>query len=81
MINSPHPDSTKKKKSGPFLLNRSKDRDKNHTDLTTRFPVYISTPPYVKGEVPEAVDDYVHHLLSALEQAKQAYEELEKKVH
>jgi len=77
----------KKKRSGPVTRLEKKDKEKYESNhhLTARqhahFPIYVATPPYTKGDIPQHVDDYVHHLLNALEQAKQAYEEIEKKVH
>jgi hypothetical protein len=78
------PDSASKKKKSTLTL-RSRDSDKREksNDFRDRhpFPFYISVPPYNKGDIPDSIDEYIHHLLSSLEQAKQAYEELEKKIH
>jgi len=40
------------------------------------FPEFNTVIPYNKGDVPEHVDEYVLHLLEALEQAKRAYDYL-----
>jgi len=73
--------SSKKKKSGPLIL-RSRDSDKR-VDHRHPFPFYNSIPPYTKGDIPEHIDEYIHHLLTALEQARTAYDELdrEKRIH
>jgi len=87
------PDSNKKKKSSGPLVLRSRESDKKEKEKENEkekvleirerhpFPFYISIPPYKKGDIPDPVDDYVHHLLNALDLARQAYEEIEKKVY